>query len=76
MGGGRITWHGLRKSKRKLGVISIFGYSKTYGACEDCNKNACDIIYKQYPDYVVKYSNQGYTEKDEYKIRDFIKCSD
>lgn len=76
VGGGRITWHGLRKSKRKLGVISIFGYSKTYGVCEECNKKACDIVYKQYPDYVVKYSNQGYTEKDEYKIRDFVKCSD
>mmetsp|Transcript_12763 Transcript_12763/g.20647 ORF Transcript_12763/g.20647 Transcript_12763/m.20647 type:complete len:322 (-) Transcript_12763:545-1510(-) len=74
LGGGRITRHHLRKSK-KSGLISIFGYSRTYGRCEDCNKKACDFIAASNPNYVVRWSNHGYLESDESGIRDFVKCS-
>mmetsp|Transcript_11285 Transcript_11285/g.12798 ORF Transcript_11285/g.12798 Transcript_11285/m.12798 type:complete len:332 (+) Transcript_11285:186-1181(+) len=76
VGGGRITRHGLKKAKRKDGLISIFGYSKSFGRCDDCNERACALIAAAYPDYVVRWSNQGYTEKDEYRYKnDFTKCS-
>jgi hypothetical protein len=75
LGGGRITRHHLRKSK-KAGLISIFGYSRMFGRCEDCNKKACVFIAQAYPDYVVRWSNQGYSEGDEYSIKDWEKCSE
>ncbi len=75
LSGGRITRHRLRKSK-KAGLISIFGYSRLYGKCEDCNKKACTFIASAYPDYVVRWSNQGYSEADESAIKDWEKCSE
>mmetsp|Transcript_3871 Transcript_3871/g.4710 ORF Transcript_3871/g.4710 Transcript_3871/m.4710 type:complete len:335 (+) Transcript_3871:217-1221(+) len=76
LGGGRITRHGLKKAKRKEGLISIFGYSKSFGRCDDCNERACALVAAAFPDYVVRWSNQGYTEKDEYRYKhDFTKCS-
>lgn len=75
LGGGRITRHHLKHSE-KAGLISIFGYSRTYGRCEDCNRKVCDFVAAAYPDYVVRYSNQGYLESDESRIKSsFIKCS-
>mmetsp|Transcript_2680 Transcript_2680/g.5222 ORF Transcript_2680/g.5222 Transcript_2680/m.5222 type:complete len:344 (+) Transcript_2680:234-1265(+) len=74
LGGGRVTRHHLRKSK-KAGLISIFGYSRTYGRCTDCNKIACQLVAHAYPEYVVRWSNAGYLESDERAISDWIKCS-
>jgi len=75
LGGGRITRHKLTKSTKK-GLISIFGYSRTYGRCEDCNRKVCDFVAAAYPGHVVRYSNEGYLESDESKIRStFVKCS-
>jgi hypothetical protein len=74
VGGGRITRHHLRKST-KAGLISVFGYSRSFPKCTDCNKRACEFIAAAYPDYVVRWSNQGYLEFDEYSITDFQKCS-
>jgi hypothetical protein len=74
VGGGRITRHHLRKST-KAGLISVFGYSRSFPKCPDCNKRACEFIAAAYPDYVVRWSNQGYLEFDEYSITDFQKCS-
>jgi hypothetical protein len=74
VGGGRITRHHLRKSA-KAGLISVFGYSRSFPKCADCNKRACEFVAAAYPDYVVRWSNQGYLEFDEYSITDFQKCS-
>ncbi|GBG31909.1 Sex-regulated protein janus-A [Hondaea fermentalgiana] len=75
LGGGRITRHHLKHSER-AGLISIFGYSRTYGHCDDCNKKVCDFVAAAYPEYLVRYSNQGYLESDESRIKSsFIKCS-
>ena len=77
LGGGRITRHPARKSKSgKLGYVSVFGYSKTFGACADCNKQACVLIKQALPDYGVKWATEGYLESDERKIRDeaWTKC--
>ncbi|KAH9259313.1 hypothetical protein BASA81_002356 [Batrachochytrium salamandrivorans] len=76
-GGGRITRHPSRhRAGQKEGYLSVFGYSKTFGACQDCNKIACTLIKAAYPDYGVKYSNEGYLESDERKIADssWAKC--
>ena len=71
LGGGRITRHPSRHQKgQKEGYISVFGYSKTFGACEDCNKIACSLIKASFSDYGVKWANEGYLESDERKIRD------
>lgn len=70
LGGGRITRHRSRHTKgQKEGYISIFGYSKTFGACDDCNKLACNLVKASYPDYGVKWANEGYLESDERKVR-------
>lgn len=69
LGGGRITRHPSRHLKgQKEGYISIFGYSKTFGTCEECNKLACSLIKASYPDYGIKWANEGYLESDERKI--------
>lgn len=76
-GGGRITRHPSRhRAGQKEGYLSVFGYSKTFGECADCNKIACTLIKAAYPDYGVKYSNEGYLESDERKIADsaWAKC--
>ena len=71
LGGGRITRHPSRHQKgQKEGYISVFGYSKTFGACEECNKLACALIKSALPDHGVKWANEGYLESDERKIRD------
>jgi hypothetical protein len=76
MGGGRITRHPSKKISIKAGYVSIFGYSKTFGACEDCNKHACALIKSAFPDHGVKWSNAGYVESDEKKINptDWTRC--
>src|SRR5688572_5248225 len=73
LGGGRIVRHKSKKEP-KSGYISIFGYSKTFGPCEDCNSKTCELLYAAYPEFHVRWSNQGYFESDEYKIKDFISC--
>jgi hypothetical protein len=71
LGGGRITRHPSRRQKgQKEGYISIFGYSKTFGACEECNKIACALIKASFIDHGVKWANEGYLESDERKVRD------
>lgn len=71
LGGGRITRHPSRHQKgQKEGYISIFGYSKTFGTCEDCNKQACSLIKASYPNYGIKWANEGYLESEERKISD------
>ncbi len=74
LGGGRITRHKMRNSQRK-GLISVFGFSRTYGRCGDCNKKTCAFIAAAYPGYLVRYSNEGYNESDEKDIKDWVKCS-
>jgi len=77
LGGGRVTRHPARKSKSgKLGYISVFGYSKTFGTCAECNKVACVLIKQALPDYGVKWANEGYLESDERKVKDdaWTKC--
>jgi len=71
LGGGRITRHPSRHQRgQKEGYVSIFGYSKTFGACDDCNKLACSLIKAALPDHGVKWANEGYLESDERKVRD------
>ena len=70
LGGGRITRHPSKKIAVKAGYISIFGVSKTFGTCSDCNKLACALVKAAYPDHGVKWSTEGYYESDEKKISD------
>ena len=51
-GGGRVI--------RSENAIEIYGYSKTFGRCANCNKEASKMIQKEYPNANVKWSNEGY----------------
>lgn len=52
LGGGRIS-HDLA-SKR----IKVYGYSQGYGKAD--HQIAVDILKRQYPDYTVDWSDEGY----------------
>jgi phosphohistidine phosphatase len=56
LGGGRISF------AARAQTISIFGYSKTYGRCEPCNRQAAEILRQtpRYAQYHVHWSNDGY----------------
>ncbi len=73
LGGGRITRHGSKKASVS-GYIAVFGTSKSFGACDDCNEKACKLIKAAMPTYFVHWSNQGYKESDERGIKDWVKC--
>ena len=69
LGGGRITRH-RSKSKSTKGYISVYGYSKTYGHCEECNAQAAKLVSESLgKSYKVKWSNEGYSESDEHKVK-------
>ena len=42
--------------------VEIYGYSKTFGRCEECNKMAADIIKRDdaFEGVQVRWSNEGY----------------
>ena len=86
LGGGRITVHpaplhkiGSKRTSRRR-KIRVFGYSKSYTKanggtrCVDCNLRACLLVKARYPDDAVSWSNSGYLEKDEAKLKDFVAC--
>jgi len=56
LGGGRIAFEGSPKK------ISVWGYSKTFGRCEPCNKQAAELIRRSdaYGQFPVTWSNEGY----------------
>ena len=54
IGGGRIS------RDPKLQMISVYGYSKTFGRCAGCNERSAGILRAQYPDYEVSWSDEGY----------------
>jgi hypothetical protein len=68
------------RGSKYLGLISIFGYSKTFaardGLCDDCNARACDLTATANPGFLVRWSNRGYAAKDEQKVDDWVKCSE
>lgn len=48
LGGGRITRHPSKHLSIKAGYVSIFGYSKTFGKCDTCNRDACVLVKGTY----------------------------
>ena len=56
LGGGRIQFSRMNRT------ISIWGYSKTYGRCEKCNRVAAELVGKsaEYAQYHTTWSNEGY----------------
>ena len=53
-GGGRVRFSAARRT------IEIYGYSKTYGRCRACNKEAAALAEASYPGFAVTWSNEGY----------------
>ena len=54
VGGGRINLdHGAK-------TASVWGYSKSFGRAEGCNKRSAEIIGRFHPDYRVTWSDDGY----------------
>ena len=74
LGGGRVTVHRSRKVANHR-YLSVFGYSKTYGRCDDCNRRAAELIAASDPsNLTVKYSpDAGYAASDEAKINAWTK---
>ena len=58
LGGGRIAFEGAPAR-----TISVYGYSKTYGRCEACNRQAAELLRAspEYGQFPVSWSNEGYS---------------
>ena len=54
LGGGRVRFSAARRT------VEIYGYSKTYGRCRACNKEAAALAEASYPGFAVTWSNEGY----------------
>lgn len=54
LGGGRL----VKDSGKR--VLSVYGYSKTYGRCRGCNEEVAGILRRHYPDWTVSWSDKGY----------------
>ena len=54
LGGGRLI------VTPAIDSIQVYGYSKTYGRCEDCNNISAAMLREAYPGRRVTWSNDGY----------------
>ena len=54
LGGGRLI------VTPAIDSIQVYGYSKTYGRCEDCNNISAAMLREAYPGRRVSWSNDGY----------------
>lgn len=60
LGGGRLRVQPPVPGSAGRGRIEVFGYSKTYGRCESCNRQTAELLRRAYPDYDTVWSNDGY----------------
>ena len=56
LGGGRIAFDEAAR------VLKVYGYSKTYGRCSQCNRLAAELIRgdPEHHGLSVSWSNEGY----------------
>lgn len=54
LGGGRLVYDPAGKR------LSVYGYSKTFGRAPGNNEVTAGILQRQFPGFVVEWSDEGY----------------